>query len=109
MKTWQSYLRDAVIVALDEGTARLEDAGETVIHRLAKEWRGLNKNQKHELIEITVAVGGAISLAAAAFREDGSKKKAKKAKKVAKKAGKKVLQKVVAKTAGVDLKKVKKK
>lgn len=107
MKTWQSYLRDAAIHALDEGTSRLGDAGETVVHRLAKEWRGLKDDEKHELIEIAVAIGGAVSLAAAAFRESGSKKK--KAKKVAKKAGKKVLKKVAAKTAGIDLKKIKKK
>ena len=106
MKTWQSYVRKAAIHALDEGTARLEGAGGTVVHRLAKEWRGLSDDEKQELVEIAVAIGGAISLAATAFRESGSKKK--KAKKVAKKAGKKVLKKVAAKTAGVDLKKAKK-
>jgi hypothetical protein len=109
MKTWQSYLRDTAIQALDEGADRLGDAGTTIVHRLAKEWRGLSDDDKHELIELAVAIGGAISLAATAFREKDSKKKGKKAKKVAKKAGKKVLKKVVAKTTGVDLKKAKKK
>ena len=109
MKNWQSYLRDAAIVALDQSTVRLvEEAGETVVHRLAKQWHGLNKDEKHELIEIAVAIGGAISLAATAFRQARPKKK-KKAKKIAKQAGKKVLQKVVAKTAGLNLKKAKKK
>ncbi|MFL6245538.1 MAG: hypothetical protein ACJ74H_05910 [Thermoanaerobaculia bacterium] len=95
MKTWQSYVRNAAIHALDEGTSRLAESGETVIHRLAKEWRGLSESEKQELIEIAVAIGGAISVAAAAFRESGSKKK--KAKKAAKKAGKTVLKKVAAK------------
>jgi hypothetical protein len=107
MKTWQNYLRDAAVQALDEGTSRLGDAGETIVHKLGREWRGLSDEEKHELIEMAVAIGGAISLAATAFRERGSKKK--KAKKIAKKAGKKVLKKVAAKTAGIDLKKVKKK
>ena len=108
MKSWQSYLRDAAIVALDSSTVRLvEKSGESAVHRLAKQWHSLSEEEKRELIEIGVAIGGAISLAATAFRERGSKKK--KAKKIAKKAGKKVLQKVVAKTSGLDLKKAKKK
>ena len=94
MKTWQSYVRDAAIHAIDEGTARLGE-GETIVRKLAKEWRSLSDDEKRELIEIAVAVGGAVGLAATAFRERGSKKK--KAKKVAKKAGRKVLKKVVAK------------
>jgi hypothetical protein len=94
MKTWQSYVRDAAIHAIDEGTARLGD-GETIVRKLAREWRSLSDDDKRELIEIAVAIGGAVGLAATAFRERGSKKK--KAKKVAKKAGRKVLKKVVAK------------
>lgn len=109
MKTWQSYLRDAAIVALDQSSVRLvEQAGETAVHRLAKQWHSLKDDEKRELIEIAVAVGGAITLAATAFREAGPKKK-KKAKKIAKAAGKKVLKKVAARTAGLDLKKAKKK
>jgi hypothetical protein len=98
MKTWQSYVRDAAIHAIDEGTARLGE-GETIVRKLAKEWRSLSDDDKRELIEIAIAIGGAVGLAATAFRERGSKKtKAKKvAKKVAKKAGRKVLKKVVAK------------
>lgn len=108
MKNWQGFLRDAAIRALDQGAARLGDAeaaGGSVVRKLAKEWRGLDEDEKHELIELAVAIGGAVSLAASAFREGGTKKK--KAKKIAKKAGRKVLKKVAAKTTG--LKKVEKK
>ena len=107
MKTWQTYLRDAAIHALDEGTSRMADTEKTIVHRLAKEWRGLKDDDKREIIELAVAIGGAVGIAATAFRESGSKKR--KAKKMAKKAGKKVLQKVAAKSIGVDLKKIKKK
>jgi len=106
MKSWQQYARDAAVRVLDEGAERLGE-GERAVHRLAKQWRELNAQDKAELVEIVVAIGGAVGMAAAAFREKGSKKKV--AKKLAKKAGSKVLTKVAASNIAKSVVKAKKK
>ncbi len=107
MKTWQTFVRDAAIRTLNEGAKRIGD-GERIVHRLAQEWRELDDQGKQEIAEIVVAVGGAIGVAVAAYREGGPKKKSK-AKKLVKKTGKKVLKKVVANVAEMPVKRGKKK
>lgn len=105
MKTWQTHVRDAAIRAIDEGAQRFA-SGERMIHKLAKQWRKLSDEDKQELAEIVIAVGGALGAAAAALRnKDGKKSKAKK---IAKKTGKKVLKTVAEKVIDVPLKKARK-
>lgn len=104
MIDWQKYARDAAIRALDEGAGRLGDSGERAIHRISREWNALSEDEKRELLEILIAIGTAVGIAVAAFRETGGKKKAK-AQKKAKKAGKKVVKKVTKSTVGKKLKK----
>jgi hypothetical protein len=99
MKNWQSFVRDAAVRALDEGAERFGDSGKKVVHKLAREWRSLSDDEKRELMETVVAIGGAVTVAITAFREGGSKKKKEKATKIAKKAGKKALKKVKKKLA----------
>jgi hypothetical protein len=93
MKTWQTYVSGAAIQALDQAAERLGDAGkdaDRLVHRLAGQWRKLDDKEKRELAEIVVAIGGAVTMAVAAFSDRGSKKKKakEKAKKLVKKTGK---------------------
>jgi uncharacterized membrane protein len=105
MTNWQKSLGEAAIRALDKGADKIGDEGEKVVHKLAKQWRSLDADDKRELMEVVAAVGGAI-LAGLAARKSPAKKQT--AKKIASKAGKKVL-KTVAKRVDKPVKKALKK
>jgi hypothetical protein len=105
MTNWQKSLGEAAIRALDKGADKIGDEGEKVVHKLAKQWRALDADDKRELMEVIAAVGGAI-IAGLAARKSPSKKRT--AKKIAGKAGKKVL-KTVAKRVEKPVKKALKK
>ena len=105
MTNWQKSLGEAAIHALDKGADKIGDEGEKVVHKLARQWRSLDADDKRELMEVVAAVGGAI-IAAVASRKSSSKKRT--AKKLASKAGKKVL-KTVARRVNKPVKKALKK
>jgi hypothetical protein len=106
VKTWQTHVRDAAIRAIDEGAERFGGSGSRMIHKLAKQWRKMSDEDKQELAEIVIAVGGALGAAAAALRnKDGKKSKTKK---IAKKTGKKVLKTVAEKVIDIPVKKARK-
>jgi hypothetical protein len=101
---WQVFVRDAALRAVDEAASRLADAegsADALVHRMARAWRGLSDAEKEEIVEIVVAVAGAVSLAVGAFRESGKGKK-KKARKSAAKVGTTVLKKLAATTVDSD-------
>lgn len=104
MKNWQTHVRDAAIRVIDEGAERFGD-GERVVHKLAREWRKLSDDDKQEMAELVIAIGGVLGAAVATFREKGPKAKAKK---LARKTGKKVLKKVAEKVIEEPAKKAKK-
>jgi creatinine amidohydrolase/Fe(II)-dependent formamide hydrolase-like protein len=106
MKSWKTHVRDAAIRAVDHGAERVGDSGEHVIHKLSREWRKLDDEDKQQLAEIVVAVGAAVGALAMKMREKGKKGKATK---LARKTGKKALKKVVEKTIAAPLEKMKKK
>ena len=96
MKSWQDYVRDAAIGAVDDIADRIVDSSasaEKAVHRLAKEWAKLTAEEKEQFAEIVVAITGAAMVAISALRQRGKKKKVK-ARKAAKKAGKEVLKKL---------------
>ena len=105
MKTWQTHVRDAAIRAIDEGAERF-GSGERAIHKLAKQWRKLDDDDKQELAEIVIAIGSVLGAAVATLRDKGGKKN--KAKKIVRKTGKKVLKTVAEKVIEAPIKKAKK-
>jgi hypothetical protein len=97
--------------ALDDAAARVEDAGGSanrVVDRLASGWGKLSDEEKQELAELVIAIGGAVSMAVAAYRKSGKSKK-KKARKEVSKVGSKVLKKLASADVESKVKKVAKK